>query len=136
MLVPHAAFLVTQLFRVQGVFLDLIAQALYLLLIIVQALTEVLFHIFNFGILGKQMQQVLNFQNVVLVDDLEGFFDVDFFLGRQGRVVAVEFAVSGLWVGVVEEVLGNFHPKLLLELVLVWLVGVFLGKFNVFALQC
>lgn len=60
----------------------------------------------------------MHFEHIPLVDDFKSLFHIDFFLRLEAGGVAIELGISRLWVLVVEEVLGDLHPELLLDLVL------------------
>jgi len=128
--------LVPELLRVLGVFFDLVTQAFDLFLVVIQALAEVLLHVFDLRILREQVQKVLHFEHVPLVDDLKCLLHVDFFLRLESRRKPVQLVVRRLRVLVVEEILGDLHPQLLLDFEFGWLVCILLGQVDVLAFQC
>jgi len=78
--IAHASLLVTKFFSVVRVFFNLLSKVFNLLLIVIKTLAQMLFHIFDFGILREQMKQVLNFQYIPSVDNLQRLFNVNFLL--------------------------------------------------------
>lgn len=77
MLIAHASLLIPQLLSTLGMSFNLFTQTFNLLLVVVQTLTKMLLHIFNFSILGEHVQNVLYLEHVALLDDLQCFFNVD-----------------------------------------------------------
>ena len=70
----------TQKLRVLRVLLDLSAQLLDLLLVVIETVTKMLLHITHFGLLWEQVKQVFNLQNVVLPNDCQGLLNFDLLL--------------------------------------------------------
>ena len=77
MLVAHAPLLVSELLSTLRMTLNLLSQAFDLLLIVVETLAKMLFHVFNLSILREHVQNVLDFENVALLDDLQSLFNVN-----------------------------------------------------------
>ena len=77
MLVAHAPLLVSEFLSTLRMTLNLLSQAFDLLLIVVETLAKMLFHVFNLSILREHVQNVLDFENVALLDDLQGLFNVN-----------------------------------------------------------
>ena len=75
----------TQKLRVLRVLLDLSAQLLDLLLVVIETVTKMLLHITHFGLLWEQVKQVFNLQNVVLPNDCQGLLNFDLLLSSCGR---------------------------------------------------
>jgi hypothetical protein len=77
MFVAHAPLLVSELLRTLRMTFNLFSQALYLLLIVVQTLAQMLFHILNFRILREHVQNILDFKNIALFNDFQSLFNVN-----------------------------------------------------------
>lgn len=75
--VTHAPLLVSQLLSTLRMTFNLFSQSLNFLLIVVQTLAQMLFHVLNFSILRKHMQNILNFKDITLLDDLQSLFNVN-----------------------------------------------------------
>lgn len=118
-LVAHAPFLIPEFLRVFRVIFNIVSKVFDFLLVVVEALAEVLFHIFNFGVLGEQVQQVLHFEHIPLIDDLECFLNVNFLPWRANvRGISVELSICSLRVLIIKEILRDLDPELFLDLVL------------------
>lgn len=62
-LVPLATLLVSQLFSIVGILLNLSSQACYFLFIIFKTVAQVLFHLFNFCLLWECFKQIFDLES-------------------------------------------------------------------------
>ena len=76
-LVPLTTLLGSQLLRVLRVSLDLVPQSIDLLLIVIEAVAEVLLHLTDLSVLWEQIKKVLHLEHIELPDNLEGLLHSD-----------------------------------------------------------
>lgn len=56
------------------------SQLFDLLLVVIKTIAQVLLHIAHFGLLGEQVEQVFNFEHVILPDNRQGLLHLDLLL--------------------------------------------------------
>jgi len=108
------SLLLSQLFGALGVLGELLLQIENLRVVLIEALTEMLLHVFNLGIFGEQRQEIIDLEYAIL-QNFKGSRDIDF---KMGLAMACDCSAQGfsaklvcLFLGlIVEKMLGNLHP--------------------------
>ena len=81
-----------------------------------------LLHVFDFSLLREEIEQVFDFENIVLSNDDESLLHFD-------------LLTLGVWNLRSEQMLGNLHPKLFARLATSWLVSIVASHVSVIDLE-
>lgn len=108
--------------RVLRMLLDLSPEIFDLFFVVIKTIAKMFLHVFDFSLLREEIEQVFDFEHIVLSNDDESLLHFD-------------LLTLGVWNLRSEQMLGNLHPKLFARLATCWLVSIVASHVSVIDLE-